>query len=65
MVWLTSIAENKSLEVDLVDLVGVQIHFPIVLAKDSVHLEPVAIVKPVGDAEITEDPVLLRFDAQL
>jgi hypothetical protein len=54
----SNINRIKSTEVDLIDLVCVQIHFPLVFAEESVYFQPIRVVKPIGDAEITEDPIL-------
>jgi hypothetical protein len=50
--------ENKSTEMDLIDLVCIQIHFPFVLPEECIYLQAIGVVESIGDAEITEDPIL-------
>lgn len=43
---------------DLIDLVCIQIHFPFVLPEECIYLQAIGVVESIGDAEITEDPIL-------
>lgn len=49
---------NKSLELNLVDLISHQAYFSLVLAQQNIHFRTLAVKEAISYAEITKNSIL-------